>query len=326
MSSAEIPAKKYRIKYFSNFCTTQKCKAVAETIYETDKMPNYGPDKDIYVTVGEDFTHAIVLNGNFNPAALSRVPKENRIGLAYEPPLFLNITPQFAIDVRKNLGKYYIGDAAEILGPNFVNSFAYMWHMPPLRAPPVKQSNVLISIMVSEKRTAEGHKYRHQLVQAILMYALPIDIYGRGSSMYGGGSGGNLRARKLGMVLDEAQETTASRHVKGTFKETEPYLGYHFHIAIENFRTPHYFSEKIINPLLCGTTPIYWGCENIDEYFPNTVIKLSGTIESDIALILQILQNPEKFRTYVDVDAVKRRTNLLQNLDTVFGGDETNTI
>ena len=29
-----------------------------------------------------------------------------------------------------------------------------------------------------------------------------------------------------------------------------------------------YFTEKIIDPLLCWSMPIYWGCKNIDKFLP----------------------------------------------------------
>jgi len=40
-----------------------------------------------------------------------------------------------------------------------------------------------------------------------------------------------------------------------------------FSIIIENSEEKNYFSEKLIDCLLCKTIPIYWGCPNICEYF-----------------------------------------------------------
>jgi hypothetical protein len=40
-----------------------------------------------------------------------------------------------------------------------------------------------------------------------------------------------------------------------------------FHICIENNSQKYYFSEKLIDCLLCKTIPIYVGCTNISEYF-----------------------------------------------------------
>jgi hypothetical protein len=46
-------------------------------------------------------------------------------------------------------------------------------------------------------------------------------------------------------------------------------LPYKYHLAVENGSRPFYFSEKIVDPLLCWSMPIYWGCEKIDSFLPN---------------------------------------------------------
>ena len=88
-----------------------------------------------------------------------------------------------------------------------------------------------------------GHKYRHILVQNILKSNLPIDIYGNGCKYYN-----NINDPRI----------------KGEFNDTTLFDNYKFHICIENFQTPHYFSEKIMDPLICNSIPIYLGCNNIN--------------------------------------------------------------
>ena len=43
---------------------------------------------------------------------------------------------------------------------------------------------------------------------------------------------------------------------------------YRYSLAIENYKGPNYFSEKITDALLAWCMPIYWGCTNLDEYLP----------------------------------------------------------
>ena len=57
-----ITSTKYRIRIFSAFCDSENCKSVYERLCQTDLMPNYGADKDIYITDGDDYTHAILMN------------------------------------------------------------------------------------------------------------------------------------------------------------------------------------------------------------------------------------------------------------------------
>ena len=79
-----------------------------------------------------------------------------------------------------------------------------------------------------------------------------------------------------------------------------------------------HFSEKITNPLLCGTVPIYLGCRNIEEYFPGKVIRLNGDIEHDIELLKNILREPEKYKKEIKINEVKDKISLIKNLDTIF--------
>ena len=291
-----------RIKFFSSFCDSLTCKIHYDRVCEVGKMTNYASDssnsKNIFITTGEDYTHAIILN---TAMPVLKIPKENVLGLAFEPPPYLKLTVEFIQYAQKYIGKYFIGDkrswtALVYLPDVFKEHYAYMWHIAPLTYIPVK--NKLMSIMVSNKKFAPGHKYRHILVGHILRSGMPIDIYGRGANNYQHGRGDS--------------------RIKGTFNELEPYESYQFHICIENFQTNAYFSEKITNTLLCGTTPIYWGCKNILAYFPANVITLSGEVSKDMSLLRDILLNPAKYTANIDVDAVKNKLNLLKNVEAIF--------
>jgi hypothetical protein len=289
------PTSQMRIRIFSDFCTSLHGKNVYEEIFETRLMKEYGegPDKRICITTGNDYTHAILWNKAM-PVLLTNVPRKNVIGLAYEPPHFLGIDETFVKFAKNHIGKYFIGDVGNLPAP-FVGGKAYLSHTAPLQMIPVKKHN-LMSIMISQKMNAPGHIYRHQLVQEILKTNLPIDIYGRGCSFYS--------------LLDP--------RIKGVFEEKEPYADYQFHICVENFQTSYYYSEKIINPLLCNSTPIYWGCKNIDDSFPNCVYLLSGNLDEDMIFLKHVAKDPLRYMKQIDIDAVKQETNLLKNLDKLY--------
>jgi hypothetical protein len=247
---------------------------------------------------------------------LKNIPKENVIGFAFEPPIFLGLSLEFVEYAEKYIHKYYIGDKYD-LPDVFVEKRSFMWHITPLKYIPEKQN--IISIMVSEKNEAPGHKYRHMLVQRILSMNLPIDIYGRGCDLYNSYKNTNDSSNQSNSIFPFLpKKQNKDPRIKGSFNELEPYESYQFHICIENYKTSHYLSEKIINPLLCGTVPIYWGCKNINSYFPNNVIQLSGVIDTDIKLLTNIIKNPEQYKLNIDVNNIKDRVNLLKNLDEVF--------
>ena len=282
----------YRIRIFSSFCQSENCKEIYERLCEAQFMENYGPDKEVYITNDNDFTHVIILNTAM--PQIAHISPKNVIGFAFEPPVFLGLSQQFVNYAQQYIGKYFIGDKGNLPNP-FIERFSHMWHNPPLKYTPSK-TNVM-SMMVSEKVNQAGHKYRHDLINKILETDLPIDIYGRGCQYY---------------------EYMGDPRIKGKFNEIEPYENYSFHIAIENLQSNHYFSEKIMNPLLCGTTPIYLGCRNIDKYFPEYVVHLSGDINNDMQLLKNVCSNPEQYKKRIDVPVIKETISLLKNVKDLY--------
>ena len=265
------------IKFFSSFGTSDGCIEAYTRVSELKRDPLF--NKAYTFTTNDNYTHAIILNTAMPKLS---IPKENVIGLAFEPIEFLNLTQQFVNYAVSNIGRYFIGKKGHLPSP-FEEHFSYMWHITPLPEMPIKTKKM--SIMVSNKTHTNGHIYRHAICSSILNTKLPIDIYGNGCKYY---------------------NTIKDDRIKGEFVSKEPHLEYQYHIAIENVVTPHYFSEKIMDTLLCNTTPIYLGCENIDNYFPDSVIKLSGNIEEDMAMLHQICFNDSpEFIKNINVDKVK---------------------
>ena len=211
-----------------------------------------------------------------------KIPKENVIGLAFEPIQFLGLHQRFIEYAKTHIGKYLIGDKLTLPEP-FVEHFGYMWHSRPPKEITYKPK--LMSIVVSKKQFAPGHQYRHHLIDAIIQHV---------SSMY---------------HYDD--------RIKGSFTDAEPYEDYLFSICIENHQCNHYFSEKIITPLLYNCMPVYLGCKNIDSYIDD-IIKLSGDINNDIILLRNILQNPNANykKTYTEKNI--KAVNLLQNVENLF--------
>jgi hypothetical protein len=268
-----------KIRFFSSFGPESGCIEAYTRVSELNKDPLF--NKAYCFVTTNDYTHAIILNTAM-PSDL-KIPKENVVGIAFEPIQFLGLSQKFIEYAKKHIGTYYIGEKPDYLPDLFKENYGYMWHMTPLTREPVKKN--IISIMVSDKTLAEGHRYRHTLCSKILQSKLPIDIYGRGCKFYS--------------FLNDPR-------VKGNFNGDEPYLSYVYHIAIENYKTPHYFSEKITNTLLCGTVPVYMGCANIDTYFPNQIIHLSGDVAKDMVLLENICTNPEQYKKQINVDEVKK--------------------
>ena len=82
----------YKIKCFSDFTDTNTCKLNFEKACKVSKNKLYG--KKYLFTNDEDYTHVIIIN---QAMPILNVPKENVIGLAFEPYNILKPTKLFII-------------------------------------------------------------------------------------------------------------------------------------------------------------------------------------------------------------------------------------
>ena len=222
-----------------------------------------------------------------------KIPKERVIGLACEPPQFLGITPKFVEYATRHIGRYFIGQLYGGLSTPFIEAYSYMSHVEPLYdSPPIKSK--FMSIICSQKTFAPGHRYRHELIRQILRTKLPIDIYGRGAFFY---------------------ENTNDSRICGKFEEYEPYIEYQYTIAIENYRTPHYMSEKLANPLLCGTNVLYLGATNAINKFGEGIEFLTGDLQNDMNIIYTAYGREPK---PIQIGEIKDKMNFIKNVKKIF--------
>lgn len=92
-----------------------------------------------------------------------------------------------------------------------------------------------MSLIASAKRDSVGHLLRHEMVGFVREQQPDVTVLGRGYAPF-----------------ENKQDGLAP---------------YKFSVVIENTREPNYFTEKIVDAVLCETVPIYWGCPNIGEFF-----------------------------------------------------------
>jgi len=300
INSNEYLREKYmRIKFFSDFCSSETCKQKYETLCRVHEIVNYGQDKYLNITNGNTYTHAILLNCPI--VSDISVPHECVLGLACEPIPYLKLSYDFIDFADKHVGAYYIGyKHPKLTSPIFKEFHGFMWYTePPAPETIIKNvnnnNNNIISLILSNKLQAPGHAYRHKLAMFILKHNLPIDIWGTGALRY-------------------VSKFPNHKNIKGPFKDKEPYMTYSLSICIENYQHPHYFSEKITNCLVCNTTPIYLGCSEIETYFPNQVIHLSGDIKEDAGLLVKITRNPNDYIREIKTSENDNVLNLMKNL------------
>ena len=101
------------------------------------------------------------------------------------------------------------------------------------------------------------------------------------------------RARKVGVGVDAlgacgggrrgetegAGEKRGDRFKNGWHDDAvEIYRDYAFVVSFENVKEEGYFTEKIVNPLLAGAVPVYWGWDGVGDIFKG-VLKCGDDLE-----------------------------------------------
>ena len=83
---------------------------------------------------------------------------------------------------------------------------------------------------------------------------------------------------------------------KGEIKSKNPtMIKYDFAFAIENeYSNEDYFTEKILDAMICGCIPIYFGCNNIDKYIPKDLYIDLSKFENLISLKKYLLKLTEE--------------------------------
>jgi hypothetical protein len=85
---------------------------------------------------------------------------------------------------------------------------------------------------------------------------------------------------------------------------------YKYSIAAENYISDDYFTEKIIDPFLSYTMPIYYGCRNIEKYFPKEAMIIVDLRKQEEAyhIIMKAIENKAWEK---NLDAITAARNLV---------------
>ncbi|MEX3008136.1 hypothetical protein [Hoeflea sp. TYP-13] len=92
-----------------------------------------------------------------------------------------------------------------------------------------------MSLIASAKTELEGHALRHKIASWCNEAGQDVDL--------------------LGLAY------------KRIDRKEDGLLQYRYTVVIENSREEGYFTEKLVDSLLCDTLPIYWGAPDIGRYF-----------------------------------------------------------
>ena len=144
-----------------------------------------------------------------------------------------------------------------------------------IKAPP---KNKLISVIASNKEMLAGHRQRLQLIKIMKdKYGSDLDIYGFGFD--------NI-TDKLDCILP-----------------------YKYHLTLENSRINYYWSEKLSDAFLGWSLPIYSGCTNIEDYFPQDSLVQIDPDKPDqaIAILDQMIREDAYTQRLKAIEEARRR-------------------
>ncbi len=169
-----------------------------------------------------------------------------------------------------------------------------------IRNQPIPVKTGEISAVCSTKQQRHTlHRKRYDFVMALKSRIPEIELFGRG----------------IRFIEDKADAL-------------DPYK---YHIAIENFYGPHHWTEKLADPFLGACMPIYYGCPNAEDYFPEEsfiridledvdhsfeIIKKAitdGLYEKNLSAILE--SRRRVIEEYAPVANISRLVNLLSQPD-----------
>ena len=110
---------------------------------------------------------------------------------------------------------------------------------------------------------------------------------------------------------------------KHSHNNNSKYIGLKDHkysLAFENCSIKNYFSEKFTDCILSWTIPIYYGCSNIDKYFPkDSYYKIDIYDPNHIDKALEISKRPI---TQKNIDALKEARELIMYKYNLFSAIE----
>jgi hypothetical protein len=147
---------------------------------------------------------------------------------------------------------------------------------------PLPKKDRKISFISSNQSNFPGHIKRLKFLNAVKMkFGNQVDFFGKG----------------FNEVEDKA----------------DALLRYKFSICIENSEILHYWTEKIADPFLAYTVPIYFGCQNILEYFNLKSLELIdiNNIPESLSKIEFILENADKIYSKKIDEIINSRKKLL---------------
>ena len=196
----------------------------------------------------------------------SQFKESKKIFIQLDPNEYLNLNEE--IIKRQKEFDYILTFEPEILNNcNNAVLFEYgtSWVNPEKYSFPDKKFS--LSFVCNTKYHNQGHILRHEIYYNQDKINIPIDFYL---------SSKNPDSNDLFYKQSELKNLFNNK-ILGESKF--PLFDSMFSVCVENVKKDYYFSEKLIDCFLCKSIPVYYGCDNISNYFNTDGMVLFHSIE-----------------------------------------------
>ena len=167
----------------------------------------------------------------------AQVPPGNTIAVLSEPDHLRGYSPEYLRQFD-----WVFTWRNDIQAPNVTRSWCLdgwwlKWTYDQLKNDAPEKTK-MISVVASDRAVAEGHRKRFAFINRLIGHFKDrLDVYG----------------------------SIAGAYCSDKYPALAPYR---YSIAIESTVSPDYWTEKIADCFLTETMPLYFGCPNITDYFP----------------------------------------------------------
>ncbi|PKN51132.1 MAG: hypothetical protein CVU55_13440 [Deltaproteobacteria bacterium HGW-Deltaproteobacteria-13] len=214
----------------------------------------------------EECDFVIMLNNTMKVGSMVRCPKENIWALMQEP--YVKGFTDWMAEGHEHFFHVYTHHMPSNHSRYIVSQPALPWHInksfDQLSGMDVPAKPKTLSWIVGNALSIPGHFKRLSFLQFIQnKSSVDIDLFGR-----------------------------AVRVIEDKWDGLAPYK---YSLAVENSCSPDYWTEKLADCFLSWTVPFYYGCTNLEEYFPEESFIRINIDHPEIAVdqIQSAIQNNE---------------------------------
>lgn len=207
------------------------------------RQPAWGRCRFIFDPADNDYDWLVVIHDlpktRGGAPFLLTCPAENTLFVTTEPASITKYGRNF---VRQFAHVLTSQEAKDLPHPNAIRSqTGNIWfygknHDEAAAMTPCEKTNLFSTVCSSKRQGHTLHAKRYAFTQRLKSAIPEMDIFGHGV-----------------------------RFIEHKYDALDPYA---FHLAIENHYAPHHWTEKLADAFLGYTVPIYYGCPNVSDYFP----------------------------------------------------------